>query len=183
VLLGHRGEVTSVSFSPNGQRLVSGGSDKIPRIWIAKEQLLADMVCTRVRRNLTRDEWSRFVGEDIAYEQTCPTLPMPPAEAAPTASSPHPLTAPSLLFPADRSVFNHYPRTVTLRWAPTPGIASYRVEVRYDDSTWVLARHVPATSWSFEFVGAQSGKWRVWSVNPQGQESPKSDWRVFRFTR
>ena len=182
VLLGHRGEVTSVSFSPNGHYLVSGGTDKIPRIWIAKEQLLADMVCTRVRRNLTRDEWGRFVGEDIAYQQTCPALPMPP-EAAPTASAPHPLAAPTLLFPADRSVFNHYPRTVTLRWGPTPGAASYRVEVRYDGSTWVLARHVPATSWSFEFVGAQSGEWRVWSVNPQGQESPKSDWRVFRFTR
>ncbi len=36
---------------------------------------LADVVCTRVRRNLTRDEWQRFIGPELKYERTCSNLP------------------------------------------------------------------------------------------------------------
>jgi WD domain, G-beta repeat len=135
VWLAHPGGVTSLSFSRDGRRLASGGADKIPRIWIGKAELLADVVCTSVRRNLTRHEWARYVGDDIPYERTCPALPMPPADPAPAARTAGSKTAPTQLFPADRSVFNHYPRTVTLRWSSTPGAVSYGVEVRYGRAT------------------------------------------------
>ena len=36
---------------------------------------------------------------------------------------------------------------------------------------------------TLEFVGAQPGKWRVWSVGSDGRESAKSAWRAFAFTR
>src|SRR5215510_7635792 len=36
---------------------------------------LAETVCSRVRRNLTQEEWQRFVGPSLAYERTCPNLP------------------------------------------------------------------------------------------------------------
>ncbi|MDV7399582.1 hypothetical protein RZS08_49670, partial [Arthrospira platensis SPKY1] len=39
------------------------------------------------------------------------------------------LTAPQQLAPPDGSVFNNYPRTTTLQWAPVPGAESYTVEV------------------------------------------------------
>ena len=40
---------------------------------------LIESVCEKVWRNLTLDEWQRFVGEDIPYERTCPKLPMHPS--------------------------------------------------------------------------------------------------------
>ncbi len=37
----------------------------------------ADMVCDRVSRNLTYQEWQEFVGENIPYQKTCDNLPYP----------------------------------------------------------------------------------------------------------
>jgi hypothetical protein len=34
-----------------------------------------EMVCQKVWRNLTQEEWKQFVGEDIVYERTCSELP------------------------------------------------------------------------------------------------------------
>ena len=56
-------------------------------IWIARAETLAEMVCAKVRRNLTRDEWRQFVGADLPYQRTCPNLPSgdgaPPEVPAP----------------------------------------------------------------------------------------------------
>ena len=37
--------------------------------------LLADKVCEISDRNLSLDEWHKFIGEEIKYERTCPNLP------------------------------------------------------------------------------------------------------------
>jgi len=47
-LKGHKGWVTSVSFSPDGQRVASGGIDGTIKIWNAKT---GDLVCTFAGRN------------------------------------------------------------------------------------------------------------------------------------
>ncbi len=39
------------------------------RIWIARTETLTEMVCEQVWRNLTWDEWHRFVGTDLPYER------------------------------------------------------------------------------------------------------------------
>jgi hypothetical protein len=64
-----------VAFSPDGQRLASGSEDMAIRIWIARTETLTEMVCEQVWRNLTWDEWRRFVGTDLPYERTCPNQP------------------------------------------------------------------------------------------------------------
>jgi WD40 repeat protein len=78
VLRGHEGKISSVAFTREGEWLVSGGVDGTVRLWIPWTGKLADMVCTKVWRNLDQVEWRRFVGEDIPYEQTCPALPAGP---------------------------------------------------------------------------------------------------------
>jgi predicted NACHT family NTPase len=74
VLRGHGNAVSSVAFSPDGQTLASGSGDQTIRIWIARTEILAGKICQQVWRNLTLDEWRRFVGVDLPYERTCPNL-------------------------------------------------------------------------------------------------------------
>ena len=74
-ILSHEATVNSVAFSPVGWQLASVSWDGTIRIWIARTETLADRVCEKVWRNLTLNEWRRFVGADLPYERTCPNLP------------------------------------------------------------------------------------------------------------
>lgn len=86
------------------------------------------------------------------------------------------LSRPMLLSPAEGTVFNTYPRSLTLTWEPVPGAASYLMESDYyADNAWnTELNHLPVTGTTatFDFVGAQPG-----------QRGPASEWRTFRFTR
>ncbi|MBT9316070.1 WD40 repeat domain-containing protein [Leptothoe spongobia] len=75
LLKGHEQSVTSIAFSPDGKTLASGSYDATIRLWIACTQDLADAVCERVQRNLTHEEWQKYMSSYIPYERTCPTLP------------------------------------------------------------------------------------------------------------
>ena len=77
VMLGGPEDFNSVVFTPDGLTLVTGGQDGIVRLWVAQTEALADIVCQKVWRNLTRDEWRQFVGDGIDYERTCSDLPIP----------------------------------------------------------------------------------------------------------
>ncbi len=75
ILRGHEESVTSVAFHPNGKRLASGSYDDTIRLWIACTEELANMVCDNVVRNLTKEEWQKFMGS-IEYEKICESLPL-----------------------------------------------------------------------------------------------------------
>ncbi len=104
--------------------------------------------------------------------------------------------APEPIYPPNWKVFHHYPRTTTLRWRPVPGAVSYTVEIYYIEPCGPMRRietcravllkrveGIRGTSYTFQFVGAQPGKWRVWGVDAQGRPGPKSRWMYFRYTR
>jgi len=85
VLSGHEGQIWSLAYSLDGNHLVTGG-DKTIRIWdlthplnASTTQAVADIVCQKVWRNLTLDEWHKFVGVELPYERTCPDLPIHPS--------------------------------------------------------------------------------------------------------
>lgn len=75
VLENHNQSITSVAFTPDGKYLASGSYDNTVRLWLASTETLAEMVCKKVSRNLTGEEWKEFMGNDIPYESTCPNLP------------------------------------------------------------------------------------------------------------
>ncbi len=79
MLRGRENSVYSVAFSPDSHILASGSQDQTIRLWIARTNHLAAMVCKQVTRNLTLNEWRRFVGEEIPYERTCENLPLHPS--------------------------------------------------------------------------------------------------------
>ncbi len=98
-------------------------------------------------------------------------------------------TAPRQLSPADGAAFNNVPRTIKLVWEGVEGATSYWVEVQScpnpsctDANASALRKeNVKATTFTFDFVGRQPGRWRVWAV-VGSVETEKSPWRQFKFT-
>ena len=75
-LLGHGSWVWAVAISPDGRTVFSGGADRELRRWAAYTSDLADLICPSVNRNLTTEEWQRYLSGDIPYEELCPDLPV-----------------------------------------------------------------------------------------------------------
>ncbi|MGA7306235.1 MAG: WD40 repeat domain-containing protein, partial [Rhodothermales bacterium] len=68
LIQGHSSWVWSLAFKPDGSELVSAGADKHVLTWYVDLAQMADRICTAVDdRELTPDEWSRFVGVDVPY--------------------------------------------------------------------------------------------------------------------
>lgn len=107
------------------------------------------------------------------------------ATAEPSRDVNLPISAPTLLSPPDGSEFTHYPRTVTLAWEKLPEAKSYRLEIQFESNGWHAYSQINtgATTHTFDFIGAQPGRWRVWAVDAEGKEGRKSDWWGFYFAR
>jgi len=67
----HAAFVWSVGFNADASLLAAGCDDKNVYLWQTQTTALAEKVCRKVKRNLTRDEWRAFVGDNIDYEKTC----------------------------------------------------------------------------------------------------------------
>ena len=62
--------VLGITFSDDSKRLVAGGADRTIRTWNVNPEDLYQQVLTKVDRDLTVEEWNRFVGKDIPYEKS-----------------------------------------------------------------------------------------------------------------
>jgi hypothetical protein len=76
--LAHEGPVRAVAFSPDGKALATASSDKTALLTPWRPEDLLAVACSRLDRNLTRDEWATYLGSDEPYHKTCPNLPDPP---------------------------------------------------------------------------------------------------------
>ncbi len=72
ILISNELDVTDIAFWENDQLVVRSGG--VVHLWDTSLEQLADAVCDRVWRNLTRDEWTQFIGAET-YSKTCPNLP------------------------------------------------------------------------------------------------------------
>lgn len=137
---------------------------------------------------LRADVFTRFTDNSNRSSYTASYM-FAKATAAPA------LTAPVQISPPNGAVFNNFPRTTKVDWNPVPGAASYTVEIdclsccqagKWCTDVGKLYQVVPnlhTTDYTFNFVGAQPGRWRVWAVGANGQQGPKSPWREFRYTK
>jgi WD40 repeat protein len=69
-LLPHDGAVTHFAFSPDGRFIASCGVDAhLIKMWMVSSELLMDDVRRRLDRDLTREEWALFAGNE-PYSET-----------------------------------------------------------------------------------------------------------------
>lgn len=59
--------VTGVRFTKDSKKLISYGADRTVRLWdIGIEELYAK-VSKKITRDLTVDEWNKYVGKDVEF--------------------------------------------------------------------------------------------------------------------
>ena len=73
--------VWSATFTPDDEQLMIGVHSRVEKsketihVWPTKIGTMASSLCSYVGRNMTKDEWTNFVGADLPYEKTCDNYP------------------------------------------------------------------------------------------------------------
>ncbi len=102
------------------------------------------------------------------------------------------MATPTQTNPVNNEIFGHYPRTLTLSWKMVPAAAGYKLEIAFCDATRTTCSPYPPVTitdplksdYTFDFVGAQPGKWRVTTLGGSlYRDSSASAWRWFSFTQ
>jgi hypothetical protein len=105
------------------------------------------------------------------------------------------LKSPKIISPRNNALFHHFPRKTLLRWKRVKGAVEYGVEIDClnccKSGKWCLdvnrevwqKTKTKNTSFRFNYVGAQWGRWRVWAIDKNGKRGPKTKWRKFRYTQ
>jgi WD40 repeat protein len=70
VVLSHGDRVHSLAVLADG-RLASGGYDGRIKLWLVDEQKLLAALCLRAGRNLSNEEWARYIGPDKPWQPIC----------------------------------------------------------------------------------------------------------------
>jgi len=196
----------STSAQALSARFNNRGIDHLVIFKISTDGILQTEVFTNFaggdrRSDYTSTETFRRVSENSSINNHKPIVPVfiSPTDATvldrfplKTNVSNHNSKAPVLASPEEGTVFNHYPRKTKLVWNPVPEAVQYLVEIDfYYREGWHLEYTgrkyrcllVSATEFEFDFVGAQSGRWRIAAIYENDIMGEKSEWRTFRYTR
>jgi WD40 repeat protein len=74
---GGLGQWGTSAYTPDGERIVSLFADGSGTVWPVSLAALMSHACAVARRNLTQEEWKRFVPSG-GYQRTCPQYPAGP---------------------------------------------------------------------------------------------------------
>ena len=73
-LEGHVSGVSSIAFSPDAKSLAAGDGAGTVILWDVDLESWLTRACVIANRNLTQEEWERFMGDE-PYRATCPNAP------------------------------------------------------------------------------------------------------------
>lgn len=78
IMSNNAGFIWDIEFAKGSDYLIAACSESEIRVWPTDPTLLAEQICPKLTRNMTRDEWMKYVGntEEISYESTCENLPV-----------------------------------------------------------------------------------------------------------
>lgn len=73
VMSNNTGFIWDIEFAKGSDYLIAACSESEVRVWPTDPSLLAEQICPKLKRNMTMDEWKKYVGEtkEIPYENTC----------------------------------------------------------------------------------------------------------------
>jgi len=71
VMDNNNGFIWDLSFAKGSDYLIAACHESEIRVWPTDLTLLANQLCPKLSRNMTQDEWTRYVGADIPFENTC----------------------------------------------------------------------------------------------------------------
>jgi WD40 repeat protein/energy-coupling factor transporter ATP-binding protein EcfA2 len=74
LLKDQKSKIKSFLFSDDNM-LIAGCDDKTWHKWDTSTLNLSEQLCNYLKRNMTREEWNQYVGNNMVYEKTCGTLP------------------------------------------------------------------------------------------------------------
>lgn len=84
VLSDHHDWVWSIAFSPDDEQLLAGlqstaetlkGIEETIHAWPTKIETMSNILCKEISRNMSKEEWDLYVGDDLTYASTCPNYP------------------------------------------------------------------------------------------------------------
>jgi WD40 repeat protein/energy-coupling factor transporter ATP-binding protein EcfA2 len=76
--------VWGVAFTPNDEQLMAGinsvkeeigKTNQTIHAWPTNIRSMSDKLCMYTKRNMSKEEWALYVGEDLPYLKTCENLP------------------------------------------------------------------------------------------------------------
>ncbi len=76
--------VWSMAFSPDDNQIMAGIHSVVQNIgdtdytihaWPTKNASMSGKLCSYVKKNLSKEDWDLYVGKDLPYQATCPSLP------------------------------------------------------------------------------------------------------------
>jgi WD40 repeat protein/energy-coupling factor transporter ATP-binding protein EcfA2 len=71
VMENNNGFIWDIEFTKGSDFLIAACSESEIRFWPTDPALLAKEICPKLSRNLSDDEWEKYVGNEIPYEKTC----------------------------------------------------------------------------------------------------------------
>ncbi|MFN5170769.1 MAG: hypothetical protein ACK5DD_14200 [Cyclobacteriaceae bacterium] len=77
VMDNNNGNVWDIAFTPDSRNLIASCNEGEVRVWPTDSRMLAELVCPKLTRNMTPEEWKLYVSRDeekIPYESTCRSL-------------------------------------------------------------------------------------------------------------
>ena len=77
-LTGHTDSVSSVAFSPDGRRIVSGSDDDTAAAVARAPAAWPELLCDKLTANMSHKQWRDWVSPHIPYITVCPGLPIAP---------------------------------------------------------------------------------------------------------
>ena len=66
--------IWDLSFTNDNNYLVTGGNQGEVRVWPTNAQEMAEVMCQNIDRNMTQEEWKRYVGAEIDFRNTCKSI-------------------------------------------------------------------------------------------------------------
>ena len=66
--------IWDMKFTKDGKFLITGSEDGAVRVWPTNTEYFAQTLCDQLIRNMTKEEWENYAGNEVNYRSTCLSL-------------------------------------------------------------------------------------------------------------